>query len=70
MTDRQRKIMIKKGKSPDKIIQISDKYMNDLQTADITLAEAKAVIERMAHILAESERYRPETLMSNIPLRD
>lgn len=68
MTDRQKRIMEKESMRPDKVIQLTDGYLKDLREKGATLAEAKAVAHRMIRILLESERRRPETLLSDITL--
>lgn len=70
MTERQRRIMTSEGKRPDKIIQLADKCLDDLKKEDTTLGEAKEIVSRMAYILEISERYRPETLLNDIMLRN
>lgn len=61
--------MIEEGKRPDKIIQMADDSLENLKKEDITLGEAKEIIGRMAYIIEQSERYRPETLLRDILLR-
>lgn len=51
MTDRQERMMAEEGKKPGETIRLSLKYLADLKKEDATLGEAKAVVERMAHIL-------------------
>lgn len=70
MNDRQKRKMIREGMRPDKIGQLTDRYLSDLKQEDMTLAEAKAVARRMAYILHESEKHGPQTLLSEIHLRD
>lgn len=70
MNDRRRRQMIEEGKRPDKIIRMSDDCLETLKKEDITLGEAKEIIERMAYIIEQSEKYRPETLLNDIPLRN
>lgn len=69
MTDRQRRQMIEEGKNPDVIVWLADVCMETLKQESVTLGEAKSIIERMACIIERSGRYRPETLLSEIPLR-
>lgn len=70
VTKRQERMMQEMGMRTDKVSQLADKYMEDLKNEGATLGEAKAVARRMAHILHRAERHRPETLLSNIALRD
>lgn len=69
MTGRQKRIMAEEGKRIEKIDQLSVECLKGLKEEGVTLGEAKVVIEQMAHILTESERYRPETLLSDVPLK-
>lgn len=69
MTERQRRQMIQEGKNPDMIVRMADVCMEIIKKEGTTLSEAKAIIERMACIVEQSERYRPETLLRDIPLR-
>lgn len=61
--------MVEQGERPEEIIRLSDKCLKDITGEGATLGEAKKIIGRMAHILEESERYRPETPLSDIILR-
>lgn len=69
MNDRRKRQMIEEGKRPDKIIQMTDNCLENLKKEDITLGEAKEIIGKMACIIEQSERYRPEILLRDILLR-
>lgn len=61
--------MMEEGKRPEEISRLSVEYLKGLKEEGVTLGEAKEIIRRMAYILEESERYRPEMLLSDIPLK-
>lgn len=70
MTSRRERMMREEGMRPDKIKHLADRYLSDLKQEDTTLAEAKEVVRRMDHILHQSEKHDPQTLLSDITLRD
>ena len=69
MNKRVKQTMILDGKRPEKIVHLADDCMEKLASEDITLDEAKAIVNRMAHIIERSERYEPKTLLRDIQLR-
>ena len=65
---RQRRLK-EEGISIERIEKMALSYLTDMQNNQLTLKEAKMVAEEMAHMLTESETYRPETRLSDILIR-
>ena len=67
MTDRQVRQFKERGIDIGEIIQNAYDILNNMKNSGRTLDEAKLIITNMG-ILERSEKYSPNTPLSNIPL--
>jgi hypothetical protein len=68
MTDRQVRQFKERGIDIGEIIQNAYDILNNMKNSGRTLEEAKLIITNMGCILERSEKYSPNTPLSNIPL--
>lgn len=66
MTERQKHQMQKEGMDTDKIEEYTMLFFKKMQNDGISLGEAENIINRLACILDESAKRRPETLLKKI----
>ena len=69
LSERRERHLLREGIDPKQMEADADSYLLDLQKKGRTLKEAEIIIKIMARTLNISERYRPETMLSEIHLR-
>ncbi len=75
MNNRYKLRLMREGKKDEvarieKNEKLAINYLEDMQKQNVTLNESKIIVNKMACILEKSEKYRPETPLNEISLRN